>query len=126
MTDHVSKPFKTTGLQHVFAAFGYSLAGARVLWREQAARHEVAMYVASLALFLWAGAAPSAFAILTGLFLLVLCIEAVNTAGEEIVDQVSPEISGFAKRTKDLLSFAVFCCLVMFFGFVASVLAGVI
>ena len=43
------------------------------------------------------------------LFLLMMAFEAINTAIEEIVDRVSPEISQMGKHAKDLGSFAVFC-----------------
>jgi diacylglycerol kinase (ATP) len=38
--------------------------------------------------------------------------EALNTAIEELVDRVSPELSQTGKHAKDLGSFAVFCMLV--------------
>ncbi|MNY78719.1 Prokaryotic diacylglycerol kinase [compost metagenome] len=39
-------------------------------------------------------------------------MEAVNTAIEELVDRISPEISTVGRNAKDLGSFAVFCLLV--------------
>jgi diacylglycerol kinase (ATP) len=38
-------------------------------------------------------------------------VEALNTAIEELVDRVSPEVSRTGKHAKDLGSFAVFCTL---------------
>ena len=46
------------------------------------------------------------------LFLLMIAFEALNTAIEEIVDRVSPEISEMGKHSKDLGSFAVFCLII--------------
>jgi diacylglycerol kinase (ATP) len=36
-------------------------------------------------------------------------MEAVNTAIEEIIDRISPEVSDTGKHAKDLGSLAVFC-----------------
>lgn len=123
MQNHTTLNFKQTGVAHVFAAFGYSMSGARYLLTEQAARHEVFMALVALSVFAYGGATWSDYAILGALFLLVICLEAINTAGELIIDRVSPEISAFAKQAKDILSLAVFCGLVIFFGFVLSVCA---
>lgn len=46
------------------------------------------------------------------LFLILLAVEALNTAVEVIIDRVSPEISPTGKRAKDLGSFSVMCLLV--------------
>jgi len=46
------------------------------------------------------------------LFLGLFAAEALNTAVEEVVDRISPELSMVAKHAKDLGSFAVFCMLV--------------
>lgn len=43
------------------------------------------------------------------LFLLLITMEAVNTAIEEIIDRISPEVSDTGKYAKDLGSLAVFC-----------------
>ncbi len=45
------------------------------------------------------------------LFLTVFAIEALNTAIEEVIDRISPEISSVGKHAKDLGSFAVLCML---------------
>ena len=47
--------------------------------------------------------------------------EALNTAIEEIVDRVSPEISEMGKHSKDLGSFAVFCLITANAGYAAYV-----
>ena len=111
------KGMEEKGLSHVLAAFGYSMAGARVLLREEAARLEIVLFVIAVVLFFFTGATAWEFAVLFGLLLFVLCIEALNTALELVVDRVSPEISEFGKQTKDIASFAVFCSLSIFCGF---------
>ena len=102
---------KKRGLGHLFAAGGYSLAGFLRAIKESAFRHEIVFFLASLALFAWIGAALSEFLGLVVIFLLVFGVEALNTAIEELVDRVSPEVSRTGKHAKDLGSFAVFCSL---------------
>lgn len=106
-------PEKVRGLRHVWAAQQYSIGGFRRLWHEAAFRHELLAYAAALILFLLIGAGVLKILILTALFLFVLALEALNTAIEEIVDRVSPEISLTGRHAKDLGSFAVFCGLLI-------------
>ncbi len=108
---------KITGLRHVFAAASYSFAGLRRLWQEAAFRHEVLAFGVILALFFYVGAAPMQYAIASGLFLLLLAVEALNTAIEALTDGVSPHYSEFARDAKDLGSFAVFCLLLLNGGY---------
>jgi diacylglycerol kinase (ATP) len=112
MTDLRPRPTRKTGLAHVLAAFTYSLAGARRLWRETAFRHEVLALSALVLGFILAGAGlgETLFLVILGLF--VLALEALNTALEEVVDHLSPDWSQFAKNAKDMGSFAVMCGLV--------------
>jgi len=97
------------GIAHFFAAGRYSLAGARVLTKESAARHEVLAFAAGLAILLLCGANFSDYLVLSILFLILMGVEALNTSIEYIVDAVSPEKSEFARAAKDLGSLAVFC-----------------
>ena len=102
---------KKTGLAHLFAAGSYSYAG---FWRainESAFRHEVVFFLASIVLFVIIHATLAEFLILTIIFLMVFAVEALNTAIEEVIDRVSPEVSQTGKHAKDLGSFAVFCTL---------------
>lgn len=105
------KPPRETGLAHFFAAASYSIAGAQRLWREAAFRQEVAALVALVLLFLAVGASGGEILGLLLLGLLVLLVEALNTALEEVVDHLSPGWSEFAKHAKDMGSFAVMCAL---------------
>ena len=106
------KPDRKTGVAHFFAAASYSLAGARRLWRESAFRQEVLGLMVLLVLFLLVGASTGEVLGLILLGLLVLAVEALNTAVEEVVDHLSPGWSQFAKNAKDMGSFAVACALV--------------
>ena len=105
------------GVAHVLAAFGYSMAGARVLLREEAAKLECLFMAVIVIAFLLTGATFSEYLVLSAIFIGVLCVEALNTAVELIVDRTSPEISEYGKQAKDIGSFAVFCSLVIFGGY---------
>jgi diacylglycerol kinase (ATP) len=112
-TDAMQEPEgKKRGLAHLFAAGSYSLAGFVRVLKESAFRQEIVFFLASLALFAFIGASLPEFLGLVIIFLLMFGIEALNTAIEELVDRVSPEVSRTGKHAKDLGSFAVFCTLV--------------
>jgi len=105
------KPSRKTGVAHFFAAAGYSLGGARRLLRESAFRQEVLALAGLVVLFGIIGASVAEFLGLLILSLIVLAVEALNTAIEELVDNASPGWSVFAKNAKDMGSFAVMCML---------------
>lgn len=106
------KPERKVGIAHFFAAASYSIGGARRLWREAAFRQELLGLVVVGAVFVWVGASLPEFLGLAILSLMVLAVEALNTAIEELVDNASPGWSVFAKNAKDMGSFAVMCLLV--------------
>jgi diacylglycerol kinase (ATP) len=102
-------PLKRAGLAHLWAAFGYSTSGLTRLAKEAAFRQEV---LAGAGLVLAYGVMDVTAAIRLSaavLFLLLIATEAVNTAIEEIIDRISPELSDTGKHAKDLGSLAVFC-----------------
>ena len=102
-------PPKRAGLAHLWAAARYSAGGLVRLAREAAFRQEV---VAGVGLLVAYGAmnVPTAIKLSAAvLFLLLVAMEALNTAIEEIIDRISPELSDTGKHAKDLGSLAVFC-----------------
>ncbi len=99
------------GLRHVVAAATYSFGGFKQLILEAAFRQEMFCFAAILVMFAFVGATLVDYLIATILFLVLAAVEALNTGIENIVDKLSPGISDFAKHTKDLGSFAVFCML---------------
>jgi len=103
------RPDRKTGLAHLLAATRYSLAGLRRMLAEPAFRHELAFGAAGLALLAGLGAGPAQIAVFAGLLLVLLAVEALNTAIEVVVDHLSPDWSEFARDAKDLGSFAVMC-----------------
>lgn len=103
---------KTRGLRHLLEAARYSWGGFRRLTAESAFRQEVVGYALVAGLFIASGAGVTDHAIAFILFLVLIAVEALNTAVEELVDRVSPEFSHMARHAKDLGSFAVGCLLV--------------
>lgn len=98
---------KKTGFSHAIAATRYSMQGLKRLTQEAAFRHELIAF-AVIIILLAALSAPIEFYLVSLiLMLLLMCVEALNTAIEEIVDYVSPEFSIAAKNAKDLGSLAV-------------------
>ncbi len=103
---------KETGVRHFFAAAGYSWGGFRRLLKEAAFRQELLFFVVAQVILVAAGAGLEAILVSIFLFLGLFAAEALNTAVEEVIDRISPELSNVGKHAKDLGSFAVFCMLV--------------
>lgn len=116
------RPFKKkTGFSHLIAATTYSVGGARRLLGEAAFRHELIAFAFAMVVFALVGATFFQYVAMAILFLLMMAFEAINTAIEEIVDRVSPEISDMGRHAKDLGSFACFCLIVANAGYAGYV-----
>ena len=102
---------RATGIRRVIAAFRYSMQGLARLWQEEAFRHEVIAFAAAIVLFAVVGAGALDYFVFGILMLVLFAVESLNTAIEELVDRISPEISTVGRHAKDLGSFAVFCLL---------------
>jgi diacylglycerol kinase (ATP) len=103
----LQKPSPKTGVAHLIASTGYSLAGLKRLWREASFRQEILGGGAGFLALLLAGASLQSIAVFVMLWLALLTVEALNTAIEVIVDHLSPEWSEFGKHAKDIGSAAV-------------------
>lgn len=119
---------KKTGLAHFLAAASYSWAGFRRLLGESAFRHELLLAFVVLAALIVFGVPAGDIVISAVLFLALFGVEALNTAIEEIIDRISPEVSVTGRHAKDLGSFAVFClisasCLYSGFALVRALFA---
>lgn len=111
-------------LRHIVQAAGYSIAGLRhLLAHEIAARIEVTAGILALAWFIILHRSAVEILVLLILFCILLSVEALNTAFERVVEQVSPGESEFARITKDLGSTAVFFLLLASGLFVLAVTA---
>ncbi|MDH4438997.1 MAG: diacylglycerol kinase [Rhizobium sp.] len=110
MTHNVElAPSKRVGLAHLWAAGGYSAGGLIRLAREAAFRQEVVAGIGLVVAYTVMDVSASVWLSAAVLFLLLVAMEAMNTAIEEIIDRISPEVSDTGKHAKDLGSLAVFC-----------------
>ncbi len=119
-------PAKKTGLAHLRAATGYSLAGLRRLMQETATRHQLAFGLGGGAALVASGAGAGHFIGFLILFCAMLAAEALNTAIETVVNHMSPEWSEMGKDAKDLSSLAVGLMIVANLVYLGSVVAGLI
>jgi diacylglycerol kinase (ATP) len=107
---------RRSGLDRVWHAFGYSLAGLRAGWREAAFRQEVMASVVMLPLALWIGQTWVEVVLLAGAVLIVLIVELLNSSVEAAIDRIGPEWHELSKRAKDMGSAAVLLSLVLCAG----------
>jgi diacylglycerol kinase (ATP) len=98
-------------LGRIVASFLYSMQGLSRLWQEAAFRQEVYGFLLGLIVFAAVGAGFFDYFVYLILMFILFSVEALNTAIEELVDRISPEISTVGRHAKDLGSFAVFCLL---------------
>jgi diacylglycerol kinase (ATP) len=102
-----------TGLERVWNALSYSLAGLRAAFRhEDSFRMEVLLAALLIPAALLLPASGLGKALMVAAVLLVLIVELLNSAVEAAVDRISLENHLLAKRAKDIGSAAVFISLV--------------
>ncbi|MCX5493226.1 diacylglycerol kinase [Kaistia dalseonensis] len=96
-------------IEHLRASLGWSISGVIILFRgEVSARMEFAAAIVCLLWLTAIGRSLAEIAVFVICAGAVLALESLNSAIELIVDDVSPQRSEFARRTKDLGSAAVF------------------
>jgi diacylglycerol kinase (ATP) len=110
----MESPYKgKTGLQRLWNAFGYSLAGFRAAYKhEDAFRQEVLLAFILIPLALWLPVSYLDKALMISSVLFVIIVELLNSAVEATVDRISLENHDLAKRAKDIGSSAVLVSLV--------------
>ncbi len=97
-----------TGLRRILNALNYSLSGLCEAFRNEAAfRQELLLAVILIPVALISGKSGGEKALLVGSVMLVIIVELMNSAVENLTDRVSLEIHPLAKRAKDLGSAAV-------------------
>jgi diacylglycerol kinase (ATP) len=107
------KPGKT-GLARLIDATAYSAKGIRACWQNEAAfRQEVILFVVLLPLSLFVARSIEQWLLLMAPLLLLLIVELLNTAVENVVDRIGHELHDLSGRAKDMGSAAVLICLVM-------------
>ncbi len=105
-----------TGLDRVWHAAGYSLAGLRAGWGETAFRQEALAACILVPAAFWLGRNWVEVALLAGSVLGVMIVELLNTAVEAAIDRIGPEWHPLSKRAKDMGSAAVLLSLLLAAG----------
>ncbi len=105
---------KPTGLRRLWLALGYSLKGLRSAFRYEAAfRQEVLLLLLAVPLAFLVAQTGLQVVLLIGVVLLVLVVELLNSAIENVVDRLGEEFHPLAGRAKDQGSAAVLVALVL-------------
>ena len=98
----------TLGVRHLIGATRNSLCGLGDAFRSGCAfRQEVCLGVVHFVLLFLIDISLELKLVMAALWVLMLALELVNSAVEEVVDYVSPEWNKFAKHAKDYCSAAV-------------------
>jgi diacylglycerol kinase (ATP) len=113
LPDVVNPQKGRTGLNRVWHATGYSMAGLRAGWDEAAFRLEACLSIVMLPLAFWIGRTWVEVALLAGSVLLVMIVELLNTGIEAAIDRIGLERHDLSKRAKDMGSAAVFLSLLL-------------
>jgi len=107
------KPGKT-GASRLADATGYSIKGIRACWKNEAAfRQEVALAAVLLPLSFFLARTVEQWLFLVAPLLLLLIVELLNSAVENVVDRIGDEMNDLSGRAKDMGSAAVLLCLVL-------------
>jgi diacylglycerol kinase (ATP) len=104
------------GLNRLWHALGYSLAGLLAGWSELAFRQEVLAAAVLLPLSFFLGQTWVEVALLAGSVVLVMIVELLNTGIETAIDRIGPEWHSLSKRAKDMGSAAVLLSLLLCLG----------
>ena len=104
------------GLNRVWHAFGYSLAGLRAGWFETAFRQEAIASLVLIPASFWLSRTWVETVLLAGTVVLVLIVELLNTGIETAIDRIGPEWHDLSKRAKDMGSAAVLLSLLLCAG----------
>ena len=105
---------KNKGLNRVIKACGYSIAGLKAAWREEAAfRQESLLMIIMLPLAFWLGETVLEQMLLIAVCVLAVIVELINSAIEAVVDRISDEQHVLAGRAKDMGSAAVFVSILL-------------
>ena len=105
-----------SGLNRIWHATGYSIAGLRAGWNEKAFRQEALAAVILVPLSFWLGHGWVEVVLLAGSVVIVMIVELLNTGIETAIDRIGPEWHDLSKRAKDMGSAAVLLSLLLCIG----------
>jgi len=112
-----------SGLRRVWFALGYSMQGLTLALRSESAfRQEAGLALVLLPAAWFVGRSWIEVAVLSGVVVLVLVVELLNSAVEAAIDRVSFELHDLSKRAKDFGSAAVLLSLLLCGGTWAAAL----
>ncbi len=113
-TTHEESPFKgKTGLQRIWNALNYSLAGLRAAYaNEDAFRQEVLLATVLIPLAIALPVAGIGRVLMIGSVIVVLIVELLNSAIEAAIDRISLDHHRLSERAKDIGSAAVLLALI--------------
>tara|TARA_B100001027_G_C16210531_1_gene304916 strand:- start:140 stop:487 length:348 start_codon:yes stop_codon:yes gene_type:complete len=97
--------------RNIVGAFWCSIEGLKILFEEKAARRELLLFPLSVLYIILFQPAVLFMVLLLVLPLLIISIEAINTAIEYICDEITMDESNKIKKAKDLGSAAIFLSL---------------
>lgn len=105
---------KVTGLRRVINAFRYSCQGLSAAWKsEPAFRQEVILLIIAIIMALIVPVTGIERLLLIGSVWLVLVVELLNSAIEDVVDRVGQDYHLLSGRAKDIGSAAVLLTLLL-------------
>ena len=108
MDDSVSEFKSKGGLKRIAGAIGYSVAGFKAAWTNEAAfRQEMLVVVIGTVTALSLKISAFEKLMLIAVLVFVLIVELINSAFEAVVDRISLEPHPLSKNAKDLGSAAV-------------------
>lgn len=103
-----------TGLRRLIDATGYSIRGIRACWQNEAAfRQEVLLLVVLFPLSFVVARSVEQWLLLIAPPLLLLIVELLNSAVENLTDRIGHELHELSGRAKDMGSAAVMFCLLL-------------
>ncbi|UXZ53526.1 diacylglycerol kinase [Halomonas sp. 7T] len=103
-----------TGLTHLVHSTRYSWKGLKAAFRNETAfRQEVVITAILLPLAWWIAETSISWLLLVGSLFLVLIVELLNSAVENVVDRIGTEHHELSGRAKDIGSAAVMLALMM-------------
>ena len=113
---------QTGGLQRIWNAALYSLAGIRAAWKNEAAfRQEIILSLILIPTAFWYGRNAVEWVLLIGSCLFVLIVELLNSAVEAAIDRIGDDPHKLSGRAKDMGSAAVFislCSVIVTWGLI--------